>query len=349
MNRRIRFGLIFVGPRPAVDGGFLRDLGIRHIEGCSLKNRHYVLFTLKRARRSRDILNAVEAQNRLNGRGAQTDLEEELMLASDGLLIDGASTIVLVPVNGMTKKDGDGGEGGTSALPAASDQSSVFVAVFDKGHAFQSHEIFRVIYTAKLVSAQVQAPPVIDEFGAPMALPFIGLDGDSSNLPSDYWDWTAAGAPESAASGSGRGGKRVVYELSTDLVEASVKSSSSKRVSLTLQGKGVVPLVDMENELFGISSGGEEISEVVRRAVGEGEAGVAGFSNVTRLDNAPAPVPVVCNLDASVVRMPSPTVGGLDEVAADDEAVFEAQVGFACCILSYSFDVFSRAPFPDSV
>ena len=337
MNRRIRFGLVFVGPRPASDGEFLRDLGIRHIEGCSLKNRHYVIFTLKRARRSKDILNAVEAQNRLNGRGAQTDLEEELMMASDGLLIDGASTIVLVPVNAANAPDAAGGGGGTSALPAANDQSSAFVAVFDKGHAFQSHEIFRVIYTAKLVCTQVQGPPVIDEFGAPMTSPLVGLNGESSNQPSDYWSWSAASTPEAASLGGGRGGKRVACELSTDLVEASVKPSSSKRVCLSPPSKEVVPLSDMEHELFGVSSGGGEGQSEFVTDTADGEVAIAGVSteSVPHRGGASAVLSAGGDPVASVLMMSSPsvsTVPQVEEVAADDEAVFEAQVVLACCV-----------------
>lgn len=313
MNRRIRFGLVFVGPRPATDGEFLRDLGIRHIEGCSLKNRHYVLFTLKRARRSKDILNAVEAQNKLNNRGAQTDLEEELMLASDGLLIDGASTIVLVPVNAESKDDDGGGGGGTSALPAASDQSSAFVAVFDKGHAFQSHEIFRVIYTAKLSSTQVPAPPAINEFGAPIVLPFVGPDGDVSSQPSGYWSWSAAGVPEPVASGSG---KRAVSELSTDLVEASVKPSSSKRVCLLPPNKEALALSEMERELFGVTAevGGGEINALARP---ENES-VA----LPMVEDTPVPpAAVLSSAEAAAVE--------------EDEAVFEAQVRSCVLVLFY--------------
>ena len=326
MNRRIRFGLVFVGPRPATDGEFLRGLGIRHIEGCSLKNRHYVLFTLKRARRSKDILNAVEAQNKLNNRGAQTDLEEELMLASDGLLIDGASTIVLVPVNAESK-DGDGG--GTSALSAASDQSSAFVAVFDKGHAFQSHEIFRVIYTAKLSSTQVPAPPAINEFGAPIVLPFVGPDGDVSSQPSGYWSWSAV--PESASSAAGSG-KRAVSELSTDLVEASVKPSSSKRVCLLPLNKEAVALSEMERELFGVMAevGGETIPGALARQ----ESAPVALPAVVAAD---IPVPPVCAVSTEAAA-----------VEEEDEAVFEAQVG-SCfydsllCFPTFTLSVSDRA------
>jgi hypothetical protein len=45
---------------------FLQGIGIKHIEGCSIGGKHYVVFTLHRARRASDIIRAVEEQNQIS-------------------------------------------------------------------------------------------------------------------------------------------------------------------------------------------------------------------------------------------------------------------------------------------
>jgi hypothetical protein len=284
MSRRIRFGLIFVGPSPATDGGFLRDLGIRQIEGCSLRNKHYVLFTVERPKRSSDILEAVGAQNRVSSRGESTELEEELMMASDGVLMDGASTIVLMPVDSGDSSGGVSVAKSSSSAPGGSRHS--LVAVFDKGHAFQSHEIFRMICAAKLSHMQVSAPPAL---------------GDRETIqPSSYWSWSAPGVLDPSS-----GKKRVVSELSSDLVETSIKPSSSKRVSLSSSPVPPPPpppkevASDIEGEVFGVSGGSSGIDIVAEAAGGDDTAG---------LPSAPPPV----------------------DVMGDD--AFEAQVGYWICV-----------------
>jgi hypothetical protein len=249
MNKRIRFGLIFVGPKPASDGGFLRELGIRQIEGCSLGNKHYVIFTVERPKKASDILDAVGVQNRANSRGASTELEEELMRASDGVLMDGATTIVLMPVGSDNETAAASGGKGAAASSSSSKSSlpakQSFVAVFDKGHAFQSHEIFRMICSAKLSHMQVRAPPAVNEYGNPLP-----ASAEEPAQPSGYWSWSAPGVPDP----SGSGKKRAVSELASDLVETSIKPSSSKRVSLASGSKE--SMSDIEGEVFGTSGGG---------------------------------------------------------------------------------------------
>ena len=260
MNRRIRFGLIFVGPRPATDGGFLRELGIRQIEGCSLQNKHYVIFTVERPKKSSDILNAVGAQNRVNSRGASTELEEELMRASDGVLMDGATTIVLMPVGGEPASSERAAASSSSSRPSSNAKHS-FVAVFDKGHAFQSHEIFRMICTAKLSHMQVRAPPAVNDFGSSLTT----LEEEAQ--PSGYWSWSAPGVSEPST-----GKKRAVNELASDLVETCIRPSSSKRVSLSPPAKEAVS--DIEGEVFGSSGSGGGTVFVAPDAVAEESAGV---------------------------------------------------------------------------
>ena len=196
MSKRIRFGLIFVGPTPASDGSFLCDLRIKHIDGCSLGGKHYVIFILRRAKKASDVLKSVEAQNRKCGSGSSVDLEEELLMASDGVLSTFASTMIVMPSGG-----GD--------LP-----QSPLVAVFDKGHAFQSHEIFRVIHTARLSTMMVHAPPVPGDFVV-------------EDVPFGFWSWSSPQTPDSPLH------KRAISELTSDLVEDSIKPSASKRVSVT--------------------------------------------------------------------------------------------------------------------
>ena len=246
MNRRIRFGLIFVGPSPVSDGSFLRDLGIKHIEGCSLKGKHYVLFTLDRAKKSNDILRAVEEQNRINhvGENSTSELEIELLMASEGVLSDGASTIVLLPVyegaGSLVENDR------VVHLPGESTKSrkqsnikSSLVAVFDKGHSFQSHEISRMIHMAKLSHLQVQPPPIVGESRV--------RDAAFENQPSSYWSWTSSRVPDSTVR------KRAIDELASDLVEGSIKPSAQKRMSPAPKDTGS----DIESEVFGVRDGGD--------------------------------------------------------------------------------------------
>jgi len=211
MSKRIRFGLIFLGPSPAKDGSFLSSLGIKHIEGCDMGDRRYVLFSLDKARKSSEVLQAVDEHNQ---KCPSSELDEELLMASDGMLSSGSSAIVLLPCGG-----GMGAVQGPSPAKSGKPPRPSKVAVFDKGHAFQSHEIFRVIQTAKLALSQVEAPPIpSDLFVPPMST-------SVRDQPSGYWCW---GVPEEVPSA---GVKRAINALASDLVEESIKPCSSKRVS----------------------------------------------------------------------------------------------------------------------
>jgi hypothetical protein len=211
MSKRIRFGLIFVGPPPAKDGEFLCGLGIKHIEGCDMGEKRFVLFALDKARKAADVLRAVEEHNL---RFPTAELDEELLMASDGMLTSAASAIMLLPCGG-------GDPGATTKRGSAAK-----VAVFDKGHAFQSHEIFRVICAAKVALAQVQPPPVPDDlFG--QTSPFRVGEFDR---PCGYWSWGSLDdVPPPPPSSAGQ--KRAINALASDLVEESIKPSAPKRVS----------------------------------------------------------------------------------------------------------------------
>jgi len=250
MSKRIRFGLVFVGPRPATDGAFLCNLGIKHIEGCDVGDKRYVLFALDRARRPVDVLNAVEDFNR---QFPSADLDEELLMASDGMLSSGASAIMLLPcavsdggVATGAKAGGGGSKRGNSKLSSSTALSKV--AVFEKGHSYQSHEIFRVICTAKLAQLQVEAPPI------PGDLFLQPSDGNSLERPAGYWSW---GSPEETSSPiASVSSKRAINELESDLVADLINPSASKRVSLGPPSKDL------------ISSIGGDASGVVSSTVG---------------------------------------------------------------------------------
>jgi hypothetical protein len=204
MSKRIRFGLVFVGPPPAKDGEFLSGLGIKHIEGCDMGDKRYVLFTLDKARKAADVLRAVEEHNQ---RFPTADLDEELLMASDGMLSSASSAMMLLPCSG----DSSVKRGSVSK-----------VAVFDKGHAFQSHEIFRVICTAKVALAQVQPPPVPDDL-------FVQSSPNGCDLPCGYWSWGSLDDVPPLPPTAGQ--KRAINALVSDLVEESIKPSAPKRVS----------------------------------------------------------------------------------------------------------------------
>jgi hypothetical protein len=260
MNRRIRFGLVFLGPSPTSDGQFLRDLGIKNIEGCSVKSKHYVLFTLDKAKKSNDIIRAVEEQNRVNNGGDNaSDLEIELLMASDGVLSDGASTMVLLPVDERIVHMGDESAPSVSGDSVKgsrhSKKNSTLVAVFDKGHAFQSHEIFRMINMAKLSHLHMQPPPVVGEFNIPA----------SENQPSGYWSWTSPASSGAAPDPSVR--KRAISELTSNLVEGSIKPSAQKRMSPAPKDAGS----DIESEVFGSNDGGGSRQQTMVDNVSEAE------------------------------------------------------------------------------
>jgi hypothetical protein len=211
MSKRIRFGLVFVGPAPAKDGGFLKGLGIKHIEGCCMGNRHYVIFALEKAKKPMDVIRAIEEHNQ---RCPSDEMDEELLMASDGMLSSISSPIVLVSC---------GTDDGAAASKGGKHRNAAMlskVAVFDKGHAYQSHEIFRVIVTAKLSSDQVEAPPI------PSETVFVPSNDSSRDAPSCYWSW---GSPEEPPISVVH--KRSISELSSDLVEECIKPSAPKRVS----------------------------------------------------------------------------------------------------------------------
>ena len=217
MSKRIRFGLIFVGLPAAKDGEFLSGLGIKHIEGCDIGEKHYVLFSLDKAKKATDVLNAVAEHNQ---RCPASDLEEELLMASDGMPTSCSPAMLLLPCNGEVAS------GGKKRHMAALSK----VAVFDKGPAFQTHEIFRAIQTAKLCLNQVQAPPIPGDS-------FLVLSNSANNhTPSGFWTWGSTdeatlsfSSPPAAAPVP----KRAINELSSDLVEDCIKPSAPKRVSFS--------------------------------------------------------------------------------------------------------------------
>jgi hypothetical protein len=228
---------------------FLQGIGIKHIEGCSIGGKHYVVFTLHRARRASDIIRAVEEQNQISRVGSTTtDLEEELLMASDGVLADGASTIVLMPVN-------EGG--GVVSQGQMVDPSPVsLVAVFDKGHAYHSHAIYQMINAARVSQMHVQPPPVAGEFNVS-----VTVGSEAKPLPTGYWSWTASGVVDVSVAR-----KRAVSELVSDLVEVDPKPKSVRRARLVVSAASVLSsapdaaagfskeaVSDIESEIFGSS------------------------------------------------------------------------------------------------
>ncbi len=181
-------------------------------------DKRYVLFTLEKARKAADVLVAVEEHNR---RFPASDLEEELLMASDGMLSCESSAIVLLPCY----------EGLSAPRSSSSKQHQrhasnplTKVAVFDKGHAFQSHEIFRVICSAKLALTQVDAPPIPEDLFVPSSSSDVA---NGSDRPSGYWSWGSL--EESPTSPVAR--KRAISALASDLVEEAIKPAALKRVS----------------------------------------------------------------------------------------------------------------------
>jgi hypothetical protein len=211
MSKGIRFGFVFVGPRPAADGTFLSGLGIKHIEGCDVGEKHYVMFALDKGRRQVDVLNEVQAYNQTC---PSADLDEELLMASDGLLSSPSSAIVLLSCSapGTVVKSGTKRSTGKSSALSK-------IAVFERG--YQSHDIFRIICTAKLTQLEVEAPPVPEgQATAPAE--------DIVSRPTRYWTWGCAedDTPPTVPVSM----KRVINELESDLVEDKIKPSASKRV-----------------------------------------------------------------------------------------------------------------------
>ena len=238
MSKRIRFGLIFAGPPPANDGDFLSTLGIKHIEGCDMGEKRYVLFTLDKARKPADVLHAVEEHNK---EFPSSELDEELLMASDGMLTSGSSAMILMPCCGVDDQNG---------TKAKQKPQQSKVAVFDKGHAFQSHEIFRTIHTAKL--ALVHAPPVPGDLFVPLPSSDIICD-----RPTGYWSW---GSLDDLPPTSQK--RRAINALSTDMVEEAIKPSASKRVSPTPyaidQPEALVPVDEPAFEEGGVNSSDEQ-------------------------------------------------------------------------------------------
>jgi hypothetical protein len=226
MSKGIRFGLVFAGPRPSTDGSFLPGLSIKHIEGCDVGEKHYVMFSLEKAKRPTDLLHAVQEYNQ-----TCADLDEELLMASDGMLSSPSSAIVLLPFSATSTVV----KPGTKRLTGKSSALSK-IAVFERG--FQSHDIFRIICTAKLTQFEVQAPPVPD---GQASAPAQEEDVVSNERPTGYWTWgcAEAEAPPSPLSAPASM-KRAINELESDLVEDRIKPSAPKRLS------GVVPTKDSE-------------------------------------------------------------------------------------------------------
>jgi hypothetical protein len=139
-------------------------------------------------------------------------------MASDGMLSSGSSAIVLLPCAQTLVS--------TTTVKSGKPPRPSKVAVFDKGHAFQSHEIFRVIHTAKIALNEVDAPPI------PAELFVSPLPSSVRDQPSGYWSW---GVAEETS-----GAKRAVAALVSDLVEQSIKPCASKRVSFAPPGRDEV-------------------------------------------------------------------------------------------------------------
>jgi hypothetical protein len=223
MSKGIRFGLVFVGPRPAADGTFLSGLGIKHIEGCDVGEKHYVMFALDKGKRQVDVLNAVQEYNQTC---PSADLDEELLMASDGLLSSPSSAIVLLSCSSPSTVV----KSGTKRVTGKSSALSK-IAVFERG--YQSHDIFRIICTAKLTQLEVEAPPVPEGQATAPAEEVV-----SSERPTGYWTWGCAEDDMSPSVPVSM--KRVINELESDLVEDRIKPSASKRVC------GVLPLKEHE-------------------------------------------------------------------------------------------------------
>ncbi len=194
-------------------------------------DKRYVLFALDKARKAADVLRAVEEHNQ---RCPTAELDEELLMASDGMLTSAASAIVLLPCGG-------GDSAGTTTTKRGS-VAAAKVAVFDKGHAFQSHEIFRVICAAKVALAQVQPPSVPDDLlaGGGSAGPFSPGEFDR---PSGYWSWGSLDDAAAPLPPPTVGQKRAITALASDLVEESIRPSAPKRVSIVPE-----QLLDEEEE-----------------------------------------------------------------------------------------------------
>ena len=66
--KRIRFGLVFDGARPCMDGGdFLKEIGLVEVEGVQKDGKHHLLFTVCKPRRTLDVQSAIDAYNRRHG------------------------------------------------------------------------------------------------------------------------------------------------------------------------------------------------------------------------------------------------------------------------------------------
>jgi len=64
-SKRIRFGIVFEGALPTLDGGmFLGGLGIVEAEGCTKDGIHFMVMTVGKARKTTEVEQAIEAHNR---------------------------------------------------------------------------------------------------------------------------------------------------------------------------------------------------------------------------------------------------------------------------------------------
>jgi hypothetical protein len=152
-SKRILFGMVFEGPRPAIDGsGFLKDLGVIDAEGAEKNGQQFILFTVARPRRTSEVQQAIDAYN---------DSSAEAMR--------------LVQFEGER------------------------VVTFERGHRFQLHPIYQTIRTAETAKDNT------------------------------FWSWSSTGVVGDANISRKR--RRVINELESDLVEASIIPAAPKRAS----------------------------------------------------------------------------------------------------------------------
>ena len=69
--KRIRFGIVFEGSLPSLEGGmFLNGLGIVEAEGCNKDGTHFMMLTVGKPRRTSEVEQAIEAFNGAASAGA---------------------------------------------------------------------------------------------------------------------------------------------------------------------------------------------------------------------------------------------------------------------------------------
>jgi len=153
-SKRIRFGMVYEGARPAMDSsGFLKELGVVDAEGAEKDGQQFILFTVLKPRRTCEVQQAVDAYNSGSSEG-----------------------IRLVQFGGEQQE----------------------VVTFERGHKFQLHPIYQTIRVADAAK-----------------------DGS-------FWAWSSSGV---AGDVNNKKRRRVINELESDLVEASIAPSAPKRAS----------------------------------------------------------------------------------------------------------------------